>query len=119
MADGARHDRGVALVRQALRDLDDDGDRATRAVRGAPHLKGAILSSRSGDTSGADAWLEAAGEIAEQTGETRDYGLVFGPINVVIRAMSASSDRDRHARALEKARDVYLPEDHPMARAGH
>ncbi|MFF6784334.1 hypothetical protein [Streptomyces sp. NPDC012510] len=109
----------MALVRQALRDLDDDGDRATRAVRGAPHLKGAILSSRSGDTSGADAWLEAAGEIAEQTGETRDYGLVFGPINVVIRAMSASSDRDRHARALEKARDVNLPEDHPMARAGH
>lgn len=33
--------------------------------------------------------------------------------------MSASSDRDRHARALEKARKVRLPDDYPKARAGH
>ncbi|MER6154809.1 helix-turn-helix transcriptional regulator [Streptomyces sp. NPDC001868] len=119
MADAARHDRGVLLVKQALKDLDDDGQRATKAVRGALHLKGAILSSRRGDAGGADDWLEAAGEIAEETGETRDYGLVFGPVNVVIHGMSASSDRDRHARALEKARKVRLPDDYPKARAGH
>ncbi|MEV7089503.1 helix-turn-helix transcriptional regulator [Streptomyces sp. NPDC093085] len=119
MADAARHDRGVLLVQQALNDLDDDGVAATKAVRGALHLKGAILSSRRGDISGADDWLAAAGEIAAETGETRDYGLVFGPINCVIHGMSASSDRDRHARALEKARKVRLPADYPGARAGH
>ncbi|QQM42814.1 helix-turn-helix domain-containing protein [Streptomyces liliifuscus] len=119
MADAARHDRGVLLVQQALRDLDDDGEQATRAVRGALHLKAAILSSRRGDTAGADEWLGEAEEIAKRTGETRDYGLVFGPVNVVIHAMSASSDRDKHARALEKARKVQLPEDYPEARAGH
>lgn len=119
MADAARHDRGVLLVGQALKDLDDDGTRSTKAVRGALHLKAAILSSRRGDTAGADEWLAAAGEIAEETGETRDYGLVFGPVNVVIHGMSASSDRDKHARALEKARKVHLPEDYPKARAGH
>lgn len=119
MADAARHDRGVLLVKQALKDLDDDGQRATKAVRGALHLKGAILSSRRGDVGGADDWMEAAGEIAAETGETRDYGLVFGPVNVVIHSMSASSDRDRHARALEKARKIRLPDDYPEARAGH
>ncbi|WP_416983567.1 helix-turn-helix domain-containing protein [Streptomyces sp. T028] len=119
MADAARHDRGILLVQQALRDLDDDGHQATKAVRGALHLKAAILSSRRGDSAGADEWLTAAGEIAEETGETRDYGLVFGPVNVVIHAMSASSDRDKHARALEKARKVRLPDDYPEARAGH
>jgi transcriptional regulator with XRE-family HTH domain len=119
MADSARHDRGVLLVKQALRDLDDDGEQATKAVRGALHLKGAVLSSRSGDTAGTDAWLEAAGEVAAETGETRDYGLVFGPINVTIHGMSASSDRDKHARALEKARALRLPGDYPGARAGH
>ncbi|WP_149830487.1 helix-turn-helix domain-containing protein [Streptomyces tailanensis] len=119
MADAARHDRGVLLVKQALKDLDDDGQRATKAVRGALHLKGAILSSRRGDVSGAYDWLGAAGEIAAETGETRDYGLVFGPVNVVIHGMSASSDRDRHARALEEARKVRLPDDYPEARAGH
>jgi transcriptional regulator with XRE-family HTH domain len=119
MADAARHDRGVLLVEHALKDLGDDGDQATKAVRGALHLKAAILSSRRGDTSGADAWLAAAGEIAEETGETRDYGLVFGPVNVVIHGMSASSDRDKHARALEKALKVHLPDDYPGARAGH
>lgn len=119
MADGARHDRGVLLVKQALKDLDDDGRRATKAVRGALHLKAAVLSSRRGDTSGADDWLAAAGEIAEETGETRDYGLVFGPVNCTLHTMSASNDRDKHARALEKARKVRLPADYPKARAGH
>lgn len=118
-ADAARHDRGVALVEQALRDLDDDGERATRAVRGALHLKGAILSSRRGDTDAAEGWLEEAEGIAGGTGETRDYGLVFGPANVAIHSMAAASDRDKHARALERAAQVRLPDDYPPARAGH
>ncbi|MEU3620588.1 helix-turn-helix transcriptional regulator [Streptomyces sp. NPDC006872] len=119
MADATRHDRGILLVQRALRDLDDDGEQATRAVRGALHLKGAIIASRRGDSDGADEWLKEADEIAKQTGETRDYGLVFGPVNVVIHRMSASSDRDKHARALERAREVMLPKDYPGARAGH
>jgi transcriptional regulator with XRE-family HTH domain len=119
MADAARHDRGVLLVQQALRDLDDDGEQATRAVRGALHLKAAILASRQRDADGADDWLREAGEIAKRTGETRDYGLVFGPANVAIHAMSAASDRDKHAKALEQAVKVRLPDDYPPARAGH
>ncbi len=119
LADAARPDRGVALVQQALRDLDDDGERATRAVRGALHLKGAILSSRRGDGDATDGWLSEAHGLATQTGETRDYGLVFGPANVAIHSMSTASDRDQHGKALERAVKVHLPEDYPPARAGH
>jgi transcriptional regulator with XRE-family HTH domain len=119
LADGSRHDRGLLLVRQALRDLEDDREQATRAVRGALNLKGAILSSRCGDSGGADDWLGSAEEIAQQTGETCAYGLVFGPINVAIHSMAAASDRDKHAKALEQAVKVQLPKDYPKARAAH
>jgi transcriptional regulator with XRE-family HTH domain len=119
LADAARPGHGALLLRQALRDLDDDGQRATRAVRGSLRLKGAILAGRSGDAGGAEEWLAAAEEIAGQTGETSDYGLVFGPVNVTIHRMSAASDRDRHVRALEKAREVRLPEDYPPQRAAY
>ncbi|MFB9248717.1 hypothetical protein ACFFWE_10790 [Sphaerisporangium melleum] len=119
LADAARPDRGVALVEQALRDLEDDGERPTRAVRGALHLKAAVLSSRRGDTVTADDWLGEANNIAVRTGETRDYGLVFGPVNVAIHSMAAASDRDQYGKALEKAVKVRLPEDYPPARAGH
>ncbi|MDT0342673.1 helix-turn-helix domain-containing protein [Streptomyces litchfieldiae] len=118
MADAARHDRGFALVRQALHDLGDGGDNATLAVRGALYLRAAVLARRSGDESTAGDWLREAGELAERTGELSDYGLVFGPTNVVIHAMSASADMDRHARALKEARKVRLPKGYPAARAG-
>ncbi|GAB2584181.1 helix-turn-helix transcriptional regulator [Streptomyces capparidis] len=119
LADAARHDRGLALVEQALRDLDDDGERRTRAVRGALHLKGAILSGRCGDADTAGEWLKEAHGIARATGETRDYGLVFGPTNVAIHSMAAASDRDRHGEALNEAVKVKLPRGYPPARAGH
>lgn len=118
MADATRHDRGFLLVQQALRGLDDDRDAGTRAVRGALYLRAAVLARRSGDSSTADDWLSAAGELAGQTGELSDYGLVFGPANVVIHAMASRADRDQHAKALEEARKVRLPEGYPAARAG-
>lgn len=119
MADAACHDRGVRLVRRALRDLDDDGGRDTKAVRGALHLKAAVLASRQGDFGEAEGWLSEAEEIARQTGETAAYEVVFGPANCTIHAMAMASDRDRHARALQRAEKVHMPKGYPAARAGH
>ncbi|WP_327047313.1 helix-turn-helix domain-containing protein [Microbispora sp. NBC_01189] len=119
MADSARHDRGVRLVRQALRDLDDDGDRSTKAVRGALHLKAAVLTGRQGDPAGAEDWLREALDIADQTGETSAYEVVFGPANCLIHAMAMASDQDRHGKALEQAAKVQMPPGYPAARAGH
>lgn len=44
-ADSSRLDRGVSLMRHSLRELDDDGTRATRAVRGTLQLRAATLSA--------------------------------------------------------------------------
>ncbi|MFD7895345.1 helix-turn-helix domain-containing protein [Streptomyces sp. NPDC059743] len=118
-ADNSRLDRGVSLMRHALRDLDDDGSRATRAVRGTLQLRAAVLSARNSDDDAADDWLGEATELADQTGETRDYALAFGPLNVRLHQIAAAGDRDEHAEALDHALQVRLPEDYPPTRAAH
>ncbi|MFJ2195153.1 helix-turn-helix domain-containing protein [Streptomyces violaceusniger] len=118
-ADNSRLDRGVSLMRHALRDLDDDGDRATRAVRGTLQLRAAVLSARDGDDAAADDWLGEAAELAERIGETRHYALAFGPLNVRLHQIAAAGDRDEHAEALEHALQVRLPDDYPPTRAAH
>lgn len=112
-------DIGLRLVNQALQDLDDDGAPETRAVRGALHLKGSILSSRQGDPDASDEWLEEARGLARETGETRSYELTFGPTNVELHAVAAAADRDKHGLALKRAAKVEMPEDYPPGRVGH
>ncbi|MER8002824.1 helix-turn-helix transcriptional regulator [Streptomyces sp. NPDC095613] len=112
-------DIGLRLLRQALRDLDDDGDLHTRAVRGSLYLKGSILASRKSDADAANGWLNEARELAGRTGETTSYELTFGPTNVAQHAVAAAADRDEHGEALELAREVHLPENYPPSRAGH
>ncbi|WP_432096389.1 helix-turn-helix domain-containing protein [Streptomyces sp. bgisy100] len=112
-------DTGLRLVNQALRDLDDDGAPQTRAVLGALHLKGSILSSRRGDKEASDAWLDEARGLARGTGETSFYELTFGPTNVRLHAVAAAADQDKHGLALKHAAKVTIPEDYPPGRAGH
>ncbi|WNI15140.1 helix-turn-helix domain-containing protein [Actinacidiphila sp. ITFR-21] len=119
VADSSRLDRGVSLMKHALRDLDDDGDRATRAVRGTLQLRAATLSARQGDKAGAANWLGEAGELADETGETRDYALAFGPLSVRLHEISAAADQNDYDAALDVAEKVNLPEDYPPTRAAH
>ncbi|MEV7284200.1 helix-turn-helix transcriptional regulator [Streptomyces sp. NPDC093252] len=118
-ADSSRLDRGVSLMRHALRELDDDGTRTTRAVRGTLQLRAATLSARGNDRSGAAEWMGQAAELAERTGETRDYALAFGPVNVRLHEISAASDQNDHDEALSVASAVRLPDDYPPTRAAH
>ncbi|MER6530655.1 helix-turn-helix transcriptional regulator [Streptomyces sp. NPDC001508] len=118
-ADSSRLDRGVSLMRHALRELDDDGTRQTRAVRGTLQLRAATLSARGGDESSAGDWIGEAAELAERTGETRDYALAFGPLNVRLHEISAAGDQNDYDQALAVASDVRLPDDYPPTRAAH
>ncbi|MHB9864129.1 helix-turn-helix domain-containing protein [Streptomyces sp. YIM S03343] len=118
-ADSSRLDRGVSLMKHALRELDDDGTRPTRAVRGTLQLRAATLSARNGNESGAADWISEAGELATQTGETRDYALAFGPLNVRLHEISAASDQNDYDQALSVAAEVQLPDDYPPTRAAH
>jgi transcriptional regulator with XRE-family HTH domain len=117
LGDGARQDKGYRLVQQALRDLDDDGSTATRAVRGALYLEASVLACRAGAGGAVPDLLGAAGELAQQTGELDDYGLVFGPANVAIHTMSVAADQEEHGEALRVAEALRLPDDYPKARA--
>jgi hypothetical protein len=118
-ADSSRLDRGVSLMRHALRDLDDDGEQATRAVRGTLQLRAATLSARRGDAVGAVDWIGEADELAERTGETRDYALAFGPLNVQLHKLAAAGDQDDYDTALAVAAEVALPDNYPPTRAAH
>lgn len=117
-AEGPALSQGLRLVRQALRDLDDDGTVPTRAVRGGLLLKGVQLHGLLGDADQSDAWLEEARGLAQETGETNHYLLVFGPTNTEQHAIAAAGDRDEHGLAVELSNRVRLPEGYPPARAG-
>ncbi|RKN44077.1 helix-turn-helix domain-containing protein [Streptomyces hoynatensis] len=116
-AESSRPDRGVTLMQRALRDLDDDGQAATRAVRGTLQLRAAILAAMQGNDSGADDWLGQARELADVTGETTDYAMAFGPLNVALNEMATLANRDEHAAALDVAARVDLPEGYAPTRA--
>ncbi|RKN08931.1 helix-turn-helix domain-containing protein [Streptomyces radicis] len=109
-----RPDRGVALMKRALRDLDDDGTLATRAVRGTLQLRASVLSAEQNEQ---DDWLGQAEELADGTGETTDYAMAFGPLNVALNKMATAAARDEHEEALNIAAGVRLPEDYTPTRA--
>jgi transcriptional regulator with XRE-family HTH domain len=116
-AESSRPDRAVALMRRALRDLDDDGQPATRAVRGTLQLRAAIMTASLGDSSATEDWIGQATELAGVTGETNDYALSFGPLNVTLNAMSAASYQEDHESAVASAARVRLPDGYPATRA--
>lgn len=118
-AESSRPDRAGALMRRAVSDLNDEGDPATRAVRGTLQLRAAMMCAVQGDRSGADDWLGQAGELAEQVGERRDYAMSFGPIKVLTIRMAVLAARNEHDGALMVSRGVELPEGYPPpGRAG-
>ncbi|MDT0446666.1 helix-turn-helix domain-containing protein [Streptomyces johnsoniae] len=116
-AESSRPDRGVALMRLALRDLDDDGAPATRAIRGTLQLRAAILAATLNDRSGADDWMGQAAELADAVGETTDYAMAFGPLNVALNEMATRASREDYDGALRVASRVRLPEDYAPTRA--
>ncbi|OKH95871.1 helix-turn-helix domain-containing protein [Streptomyces uncialis] len=117
-ADGPAMEQGLRLVRQGLRDLEDDGTPGTRAVRGGLILKGVQMHGLLGRGDEAGAWLAEARGIAAELGETNHYLFVFGPTNTEQHAMAAAGDRDDHAEAVAVSDRVRLPAGYPAARAG-
>ncbi|MFF3754535.1 helix-turn-helix domain-containing protein [Streptomyces sp. NPDC002018] len=123
-AETSRPDRGVALMRQALRDLDDDGDPATAAVRGTLLLRASALSAVQKDHTAAGDWLGQATELAE-AGAAADaaenppgtrYALAFGQLNVALGRLDVALYQDDHEEALRVASGVRLPDSYQPTR---
>ncbi|MFD7548416.1 helix-turn-helix domain-containing protein [Streptomyces sp. NPDC059816] len=117
-ADGPAMEQGLRLVRQGLRDLDDDGTPETRAVRGGLILKGVQMHGLLGRGDETNTWLDEARGLARELGETNHYTFVFGPTNTEQHAMAAAGDRDEHGEAVAIGERVRLPDGYPAARAG-
>jgi transcriptional regulator with XRE-family HTH domain len=115
----SRPDRGAALMRVALRDLDDDRSPRTRAVRGALYLRAHGLALQQGDESAAEDFLGQAQELAEQVGEVYEYALMFGPFGVALAQMGIENERDDHGAALRRAASMRLPAGCPPTLAAH
>ncbi|MFD8967273.1 helix-turn-helix domain-containing protein [Streptomyces sp. NPDC059568] len=123
-AEASRPDRGVALMRQALRDLDDDGDPATTAVRGTLLLRASALSAVQKDHTAAGDWLGQATELAD-AGAAADaatdppgtrYALAFGELNVALGRLDVAMCQDDYETAVRVADEVRLPDSYQPTR---
>jgi transcriptional regulator with XRE-family HTH domain len=123
-AETSRPDRGVALIRQALRDLDDDGEPSTMAVRGTLLLRASALSATAGDRTAAGDWLGQARELAdsataadtaEQPPGTR-YALAFGDLNVRLGELDLAVYADDYETATRVADAVQIPDSYQPTR---
>ncbi|WP_217196591.1 helix-turn-helix domain-containing protein [Streptomyces buecherae] len=124
-AETSRPDRGVALVKQALRDLEEDGDPQTSAVRGTLLLRASALSAVQQKKSAASDWLEQAAEVVA-AGERADaaqdppgtrYALAFGELNVSLGRLDVALLQDDHETAVRVASEVRLPTTYQPTRA--
>lgn len=114
-----RTGRRLVEVGQQTVALGDPG-RVRDVVTGQLHLGAAILAARAKEGDRATEYLDAAGVIAERTGEaTKVHWLSFGPFNVAAHRVNALVDQDRYADALSVAQSSPVPQDWPASRAAH
>jgi transcriptional regulator with XRE-family HTH domain len=123
-AETSRPDRGVALIRQALLDLDDDGEPSTMAVRGTLLLRASALSATAGDRAAAADWLGQARELAvsaaaadasEEPPGSR-YALAFGDLNVRLGELDLAVLADDYEKATRVADGVQIPDSYQPTR---
>lgn len=106
---------GRAVLEQAERDHP-----CTLAVTGQLHLGAGVIAARAHDAAGVTAHLREASAYAARTGEAGHvHWLSFGPANVAVHEVSAQVEMRRYGTALERARDVALPNGWPMSRRAH
>lgn len=100
-------------------DLPERGKPAW-SVWGFLNLQAALASARSGDAPRTWEHHSAAQHAACQLdGDRDDYRLAFGPSNTAIWGVGLAVELMDGAAAVQRARQVVIPEHLPRARAGH
>lgn len=93
---------------------------AVAAVRGALHLRAAIIAARATNSDLAEAHLVAARSLAvDGQDEANFYGTMFGLPNVSIHEVAVPVELVDGTTAVTRAADVILPARTAAARAGH
>jgi transcriptional regulator with XRE-family HTH domain len=91
------------------------------AVRGALHLRSALLSARASNPDSAEAHLNEARELAQLVDEASPnyYDAAFRPSNVDIHSVAVPIELYDGTRAVARAQTVVLPSTVKPTRAGH
>jgi len=100
-----------AVVRRAievLRPRVTDGGRRRMAVYGALHLLGAAEAARAHQPGEVRRLADVAATIAERTGETTYYRMMFGPTNVALYRVTAAVEMGRISDAITVAERLSL-----------
>ncbi|MEN3307385.1 MAG: hypothetical protein V7603_3587 [Micromonosporaceae bacterium] len=99
--------RGLTIASRAVDRLQPHlGAPNAIQVLGQLHLTCAFAAIGAADPGQVPARLEEAGQLAERTGETDTFGLMFGPTNVRFWQVSMEVDGGEPGRAVELARDT-------------
>ncbi|MCE3030419.1 helix-turn-helix domain-containing protein [Streptomyces sp. CMSTAAHL-2] len=84
------HAAGLRALQQAIDMAPVPTTAVERAVRGALHMRAAVIAGRARDADAAVAHLSDAGRLAEQVTENVYYGTAFGPDSVRIHQVSVA-----------------------------
>jgi len=112
------HAAGLRVLEQALDAAPAPTDPAEIAVRGALHMRAAVIAGRASAASAAQTHLSEAVALADRVDEDVYHGTAFGPDSVRIHEVSVavSLGRDHVGAALDVARQWKPPTDLPAER---
>ncbi|WP_060953113.1 helix-turn-helix domain-containing protein [Streptomyces hygroscopicus] len=112
------HASGLRALEMAADSAPAARDDETRAVRGALHMRAAVIAGRAGRADAADHHLAEARRMGDAVSESIYQGTAFGPDSVRIHevAVAVSLGGDHAHRAIEVAREWKPPEDLPTER---
>lgn len=112
------HRAGQAALERALDAVPRVGAGRGAAVRGALHMRTAVVAARAGDAAAAYGHLDDAERLADGLAEGVYLGTAFGPSSVRIHqvAVAVSLGRDHIGRALDVAREWKPGEEIPAER---
>ncbi|MEU6459963.1 helix-turn-helix transcriptional regulator [Streptomyces sp. NPDC047065] len=112
------HEAGLRALEQALDAVPRASAAPAIAVRGALHMRAAVIAGRAHDDSAATRHLDEARTFADRIPEGVYWGTAFGPDSVRAHEVSvAVSLGDEHiARALDVASEWKPPKELPAER---
>lgn len=109
---------GLHALEQALGAAPSPGSPLEIAMRGALHMRAAVIAGRAGDAPAARSHLAHARLLADQVSEGVYYGTAFGPDSVRVHEVSVavSLGAEHVGQALDLARDWRPPAELPAER---
>jgi transcriptional regulator with XRE-family HTH domain len=120
--DVGRYGQGLVLLDRARGEAEASGPDSAEglAVRGALHLRSAVLAALDTETDSAWDHIAEARVLAARVGsDVTHYWTLFGPSNVGIHAVATAVELGDHVRAIEEAGRFTLPADIPKERSSH